>query len=414
MCLVNERFLDIKRSLAVERSRVDDLTQTGRGHSRPVAAWRHCMAGWATAAVRAVLLASMPLAALAAGPIEAQTLHRFSYRESQMGAPVELILYAADERSANMAAEAVYDRFRQLNGVLSDYDPASELSKLSDTAGTNRKVPVSRDLWVVLLAAQQLADRSGGAFDITVGPYVKLWRRARREKEFPPPARLQAAAQSVGYRFLRLDAQEHTALLSRPGMRLDLGGIAAGYACDEALKVLAQHGITRAIIDASGDILAGDPPPGEPGWKIGIAPLESRTGPPSRYLLLSRAAVTTSGDAWQFVQLGGKRYSHIVDPHTGLGLSTRSSVTVVAGDCITADSLATAACVLGPAKGLELIEQTPAAAAFIAVIEGTEMKNYTSTRLGAYELKQPPAENDTKAKKTTEAQTHREYKELTN
>src|SRR5580700_6673946 len=108
-------------SLANERSLADDQTQTGRSRVRPVAAWRQCKAGWTTAAACAVLWASMPLTTLAAGPLEAQALHRFSYRQNQMGAPVELLLYAADERSANIAAEAVYDRFRQLNSVLSDY-----------------------------------------------------------------------------------------------------------------------------------------------------------------------------------------------------------------------------------------------------------------------------------------------------
>ncbi|HEY5311835.1 MAG TPA: FAD:protein FMN transferase [Pirellulales bacterium] len=320
-------------------------------------------------------------ATLAADPLEAQTLHRFSYRQNQMGAPVELILYSADERSANTAAEAVWTRFRQLNRVLSDYDPESELSQLSDTAGSGRKVPVSQDLWTVLQAAQELSARSGGAFDITVGPYVKLWRRARREKQFPPRERLQTAAQSVGYQFLHLDPAGRTAQLSRPGMRLDLGGIAAGYACDEALRVLAKLGIRRALIDASGDILTGDPPPGQSGWKIGIAPLESRTGPPTRYLLLAHAAVTTSGDAWQFVELDGRRYSHIVDPRTGLGLTTRSSVTVVAGDCITADSLATAACVLGPAKGIALVDQTAGAAAAIATLESGKLRTFSSSRM---------------------------------
>src|SRR6185437_3752892 len=109
-----------------------------------------------------------------------------------------------------------------------------------------------------------------------------------------------------------------------PGMRLDLGGIAMGYAVDEAMRVLREMGITRALLNASGDILAGDPPPGATGWKIGIAPLASKDGPPSRYVLLANAAVTTAGDAAQFVEIGGRRYSHIVDPHTGLGLSTHS------------------------------------------------------------------------------------------
>jgi thiamine biosynthesis lipoprotein len=224
-----------------------------------------------------------------------------------------------------------------------------------------------------------LAERSGGAFDITVGPYVKLWRRSRRLKELPRPERLAEAAQAVGYRNLVLDPEGHRARLLRPNMRLDLGGIAMGYAVDESLKLLADAGIRSALVDASGDIGVGDPPPGEPGWKIGIAPMVPG-GPPSRMLLLANAAVTTSGDAFQFVEIKGKRYSHIIDPKTGLGLNDRSAVTVVAPDCITADSITKAVLVLGPTAGLALIDATPGAAAIIVRAPNGQAEVHESLR----------------------------------
>ena len=216
-----------------------------------------------------------------------------------------------------------------------------------------------------------------------MGPYVKLWRRARREKEMPPAARMEEARQAVGYRFVKLAADSHTVELLRPGMRLDLGGIAVGYAIDEAMVVLRRHGIARALVDGSGDILVSDPPAGERGWRIGVAPLEARNGPPSRYLSLANCAVTTSGDAWQFVELGGKRYSHILDPRTGLGLTDRSLVIVVARDGITADSLTKAVAVLGPGRGLELVAEYPDAAALVlrpvdGKIEQEESTNFRS------------------------------------
>jgi FAD:protein FMN transferase len=164
-----------------------------------------------------------------------------------------------------------------------------------------------------------------------------------------------------------------------PNMRLDLGGIAMGYAADEAFKILKRHGITRAMVDASGDIVCGDAPPNVQGWRIGIAPLTESKGPPSRYLWLANGALTTSGDAFQWVEIDGTRYSHIVDPKTGRGLTTRSSVTVTAADCITADSLATAVSVLGPRKGLELIARTPGTAALVVVREEDETKTYSSS-----------------------------------
>jgi thiamine biosynthesis lipoprotein len=300
-----------------------------------------------------------------------------------MGMTFEVTLYAADEATANRAAEAAFRRIAKLNAILSDYDPSSELSRLSDTAGSGQAVKLSDPLWFVLHRSQDLAQRTAGAFDVTVGPLVKLWRRARRQKELPDPKRLAEARAAVGYQHVKLDPVSRTATLARPGMRLDLGGIGAGYAVDQALAVLKEHGIQRAMVDASGDIGVSDPPPGATGWKIGIAPLEKPDGPPSRYLLLSNAAVTTSGDAFQHVEIAGRRYSHIVDPKTGMGLTRPMSVTVIARDCITADSLATAVCVLGPEDGLRLIERTPEAAALIVHGEKGQSRTEVSRRLNA-------------------------------
>lgn len=297
-------------------------------------------------------------------PVEAGAPQRFSFSEAQMGAPWRITLYAPDETTANRAAKAAYARVAELNRVLSDYDSESELSRLSATAGTGTAVRLSNDLWAVLRASQALAAKTDGAFDITVGPLTKLWRRARRQKELPRAELLEAALAATGYQSLQLDPKQQTGTLLKPKMRLDLGGIGMGYAVDEALKVLKREGIAIAMIDASGDIGTLDAPPGQRGWRIGIAPL-SGGGPASRYVLLTNMALTNSGDAFQAVELGGKRYSHIVDPKTGLGLMNRSSVTVVGRDCTTADSYATAVSVLGPAAGTKLIEATPEAAVLI-------------------------------------------------
>ncbi len=297
-------------------------------------------------------------------------MRRFEATQPQMGVPFKILLYAADQTAANRAFEAAFSRIAELNRVLSDYDPHSELSRLSQGAPSVHPMPVSEPLWIVLARSQALAVQSEGAFDATVGPYVRLWRRARRSKEMPSPERLAEARAAVGYQKLKLDEQQHTAQLMKPNMRLDLGGIAMGYAVDETLKLLRDRGITRALVDASGDIGVGDPPPGKPGWTIGVEPLSAdailgTSGSSSRKIVLANAAVTTAGDAGQHVDIQGKRYSHIVDPHTGLGLTDRSGVTVIAPDCITADSLDTAVSVMGPTTGLALIENTPGAAAFI-------------------------------------------------
>lgn len=301
---------------------------------------------------------------VAAGADAVEGLARYESTQPQMGVPFKIILYAPDSATANHAFEAAFSRIAGLNRVLSDYDPHSELSRLSRSAPAAQGVRVSDDLWTVLARSQALAERSAGAFDITVGPYVRLWRRARRSKEMPTSERLAEARAAVGYEHLKLDGQAHTAQLLKPGMRLDLGGIGMGYAVDETLKLLRSRGLSRALVDASGDIGMGDPPPGKQGWTITVMPL-SFEGTPAKQILLSNAAVTTAGDAFQHVVIDGQRYSHIVDPRTGLGMTDRVGVAVIARDCITADSLDTAVSVMGPAAGLALIEETPGAAALV-------------------------------------------------
>lgn len=315
-------------------------------------------------------------------PAADQELKRFQSTQVEMGVPFKVLLYAPDESAAKGAFDAAFSRIAELNSLLSDYDPHSELSRLSKASPMPRPRPISPDLWLVLERSQQLARQTDGAFDVTVGPYIRLWRRARRQQQMPSPERLAEARASVGYRHLVLDAQHRTAQLTAPRMQLDLGGIAIGYAVDEAMQVLRRHGITRALIDASGDILAGDPPPGERGWKVAIDPV-AEDDAPSREMLLAGGAVTTAGDAFQHVVLDGKRYSHIVDPRTGLGLTDQIAVTVIARDCLTADSLDTAVSVLGVEAGLKLIEATPGAAAIFVRPQGDTYETFVTSRFEA-------------------------------
>lgn len=307
-------------------------------------------------------------------------LERFEFSEPHMGVTFKLLFYAPDSETANRAAQAAFKRIAGLDRALSDYDPDSELNELSLTAGQGRNVPVSDDLWRVLTGAKGVSQQSHGAFDVTVGPIVRLWRRARRQQKLPSPERLEQALKAVGHVLLRMDAEAKTVQLTQPAMQLDLGGIAKGYAADEALQVLETHGIDRALVDASGDLAFGAPPPGREGWRIGIAPLAA-DAPPSRFLLLADQAVATSGDAWQFIELDGRRYSHIVDPRTGIGLTTRSSVTVLAPCGMRADALASALSVLGPERGLALADRLDRVAALFVVQEDDRTVAYSSRRM---------------------------------
>jgi len=210
----------------------------------------------------------------------------------------------------------------------------------------------------VLAASRKLAEETDGAFDVTLGPVIRLWRQARRDQRLPDPAALREAAAHCGYRKLHLDAGRHTVMLDEPGMQLDLGGIAKGYAADAALEVLAGLGIHRALVAASGDLAFGEPPPGQRGWKIGL-------DSPSCTLELANAAVSTSGDEEQHLDAGGRRYSHIIDPATSMGLASPITVTIVARRGVDADALATAVSVLGAERGLAFLEARPGVAARI-------------------------------------------------
>ncbi len=289
-------------------------------------------------------------------------LEQFSFSEPHMGTTFQLILYADSEVTAKKAAKAAFARVAELNRIMSDYLRTSELMKLCDKAGSD-PIKVSKDLFDVLQQAKKLARQTDGAFDVSVGPIVRLWRRARRSRKLPTAEALKDALARVGWDKIKLDKDKRKVHLLVMGMLLDLGGIAKGYAADAALAELRRFGIKRALVSAGGDITVGDAPPDEKGWRVGVAPLKNPDGKPTDYLLLTNASVATSGDASRFVLINGTRYSHIVSPQTGLGLVGRRSVTVIAKNGAQADSLATAVCVMGPKKGLALISKTKDVAA---------------------------------------------------
>ena len=307
-------------------------------------------------------------------------IQKFVFEKAEMGLPFRVLLYAPDEATAKAAADAAFERVAVLNSILSDYDPDSELSRLSQTSGQGRAVVVSSTLWPLLVRGQALAERTGGAFDITVGPLVNLWRRARRKQEMPSAELIAGMKARVGFKNLRLDPAQRTAELLVPEMRLDLGSIGKAYAVDEALAVLRQRGLPRALVGGSGDMAAGEAPPDQPGWRVEVAPLDAPAAPPPQVVYLKNCGIATSGDVFQRVEIGGKRYSHIVDPRTGFGVTDHSLVTVIAADVATANGLSTSISVLGPERGLPLVEETPGTAARIVRQPGDKIEFVESSR----------------------------------
>lgn len=323
-----------------------------------------------------------------------------------MGLSVRILLYASDAASAARATEAAYRRFEEIDASMSDYNSESEVVRLLQAAESDsepRWYPVGSDLFEVLRLSKKYHKLTGGAFDITIAPLSKLWRRARRLGRLPEPHLVEKARMLIGCDAIELDGKARSVRFLKKGIRIDLGGIAKGFAIDAAAAVLEQHGIDRYLIDAGGDLRAGFPPPGEniacrfhpasvlqgavalqnntglevfcsasdifenrrcihmennAGWRIGVASFEKKNE--SLFdTYLTCGALAVSGDTYQFVEIDGVRYSHLFDPESGMPLTESYLVAVAALHAVDADALASALSVLGPEKGLDLIRKIP-------------------------------------------------------
>lgn len=299
---------------------------------------------------------------LAPGCASRAPLQRFDYAQVIMGVRVNIAAYCENEVKARSAAKAAFDELVRVDNTLTDYRPDSEAMHLCDAAGQG-PVPVSPMLAEVLRRAGEFSQASGGAFDVTVGPMVRLWRAARRAGRLPAADALDAARTLVDWRSVSVhtDASgENAVTLASPGMRLDFGAIGKGYGADRALATLRVEGVPVALVSVAGDIAAGDPPPGRPGWRVDMTERgPAVAGGPHDWIEVSNVGVSTSGDTEQFVEIDGVRYSHIVDPRTGLGVTRHVLATVVARDATTSDAAATALCVLDPLEHARFLHAIP-------------------------------------------------------
>jgi FAD:protein FMN transferase len=291
-----------------------------------------------------LLVCNLHLSALAAQGAP----HEF--REVHLGMELRLVLHAPEAR-ARAAAEAAFTEVARLEAILTDWRPDSELRRV--TAGPPGEWRgISQPLGAVLARALAMAAWTDGAFDPTIGPLTSRWR-AVRDGAYPPSADDLAALRTVvGWQLVSLDVGAQRVQFARAGMQLDLGAIAKGWILDRTRERLAAFGVTRALVEAGGDIVVGDPPPGAEGWHISIARPRDDT-----VVVLANQAIASSGDAFQVLERDGVRQSHVIDPRRGFGLTTRRSATVIAGDGATADALATALTLVPPARGHALAAQ---------------------------------------------------------
>jgi thiamine biosynthesis lipoprotein len=295
---------------------------------------------------------------------------RFEYARLAMGVEARIVLYAPSRTAADDAANAAYAVIADLEDALSDWTERSAASHLAEHAGEG-PIEVPRTLLDVLAQSLDLSRSTQGAFDPTIGPLVDLWRRARAIDRLPDPAEIDRARALVGADKVVIDASAGTVELTLRGMRLDFGAIGKGAACQRAIESLAHDGIDSALVQMGGDLVCSHAPPGTRGWSVdvpapGFEPDRPQhlgqvegTAAQGERLLLAQRALSISGDSEQWIEIDGVRRSHVIDPRSGFGLTTRALAVVVAPDGALSDALATAAGVLGPVQAVEIVARHP-------------------------------------------------------
>jgi thiamine biosynthesis lipoprotein len=325
----------------------------------------------------ALLVFSIPL-------LQAQT-RKFSYSEIKMGSAFNLIIVSTNSNKANHLARKSYELVDSLSHIFSNYDSSSELSKINASAGLlpYKMSPAMLDL---LQKAEQAFIQSKGAYDISIGPLSTLWRNARKAKLFPDSSTVVATKKLVGLNQVKINKRLGTIFLPNADMQLDFGGIAKGYIAQWVINYLKANGIQQALADAGGDIVMSGAPLNQKGWLIGVNLPETTDELMTKKLLLSNAAVATSGDVYQYIEYKGVKYSHIINPLTGYGVTNLRNVTIIAKTGSTADWLATACSIL-PIKEAKQLAISNQAALLITTIKNGKLvfeaspnfKNYWQT-----------------------------------
>lgn len=313
-------------------------------------------------------------------PSQAQDLQRYTFDSRQMGAQFSIILYAQDKTAAARASRSAFERVEELNQMMSDYIDDSEVNLLSEKSGSGEWMKVSPELFFLLKTSLQISEKTGGLFDVTMGPLTHEWRfiRMMEDPELPAEEELKKLLRRTGYRHIELDKQTKSVRLKEENMQIDLGGIAKGYAADEAIKTLQKSGIKSALVDAGGDITLSAPPPGQKNWSVAV-PKGTASGEPGMISLqLNGLTVTTSGDMFQFVEIEGERYSHIINPKTGRGSTGRIQVTVISENSMYADAYASVLTLMDPVEGIELINNLENTEAVILEFRDDAIKEWTT------------------------------------
>ena len=297
-----------------------------------------------------------------AGTAQAEWFHR---EASIMGTRVVVELWAGDPVAGEGAIEAVLAEMRRVDALMSHYKPESQLSRVNQRAALE-PVRVDPELAGLLERALHLSERTGGAFDITYASVGYLYDY--RQRVSPTGRQIESALDAVNWQLVTVDRGASTVRFARDGVRIDLGGIAKGYAVDRGIGILQARGIAHALVTAGGDSRILGDRFGRP-WMVGIRHPDD----PDRVIVripVVDEALSTSGDYERYFDEDGERHHHIIDPKTGRSAGEVRSVTVIGRDATTTDGLSTSVFVLGPERGLRLVEQTAGVDAVIVRRDG--------------------------------------------
>ena len=275
---------------------------------------------------------------------------RYAFARVRMGTQAKILVYSDQpESTVEAAADAAFARIARIEAATSDWLVDGPVAALR-TAPAGQQVVLSDDLAMALRACEPMVALTHGAFDPSCGRLTLLWRAARKHGTPPPQARIDAALAGSGWARLHVHAQTNSMTPDAPVPWLDFGGIGKGLAADEALAVLEGHGMGYSMVDIGGDLSLGDVPPHLSGWTL-QAPGRAQ------WLVQGRRGVATSGSSEQYLMVGNRRLSHVLDPRTGAPVESQAACTVTAATGAQADALASAACVLGVVELRRLLQQ---------------------------------------------------------
>jgi thiamine biosynthesis lipoprotein len=316
-------------------------------------------------------------------PITASAqLKRFEFPQIKMGSSFNIIFYHPDSTEANLIAKECYALVDSFNNIFSDYSTTSEVGRLATYSSLN-EIKISNELFWMIVVSKHAWKRSHKTFDITIGALTQLWRKAKTENRFPSNEEIKQAKDLTGFKNIRYHVFTKTISFKKPGIKLDFGGIVPGYVAQKIIDLLKTKNINSALVDASGDIVASDPPPGKKGWSIAINLPESENEVWDKKLELNNLAVSTSGDVYRYTIHDEKKYSHIIDPRTGYGITSQRNVTVINRSGADADWLAKACSILPVKKALRLAKKEHAAV-LIATLKDEKIVIYKTKNFDSY------------------------------